>query len=184
MNRQDAEVLDLLSRGYSEEEVLALYPGLTAQDLHRLSSADAEETADMPPSASRSALPGHDPRQARAAAARPRRKRRVVSTAFQAVLIPAVLLVLGIGLMSTLRGVGRTGGGSFVRAEVITKYARPAPEGAPAYFVRTALGDVPVKPGVYSDVQVRRPVCLQLVQDRRRGGGSRVVGVVPDDLCT
>lgn len=176
MNREDAEILDLIERGYDDEAILALYPHLTPEALHRLIPY-ADDTPQAPAPAPRRGPP------ARAAKAT-RKGRRVVLTALQAALVPAVLLILGSGFLSTMKGIGQAGGGSFVRAEVITKYAVSQPDGAPRYVVRTALGDTSVKPGVYGDVRVRRPVCLQLVRDRRGGGASRVVGVVPDDLCT
>ncbi|MFC5849468.1 hypothetical protein [Deinococcus petrolearius] len=168
MNREDAEILDLIERGYDDQAILALYPHLTPEALHWLTSQE----------------PAPAPRRGPPARKATRKGRRVVLTALQAALVPAVLLILGSGFLSTMKGIGQAGGGSFVRAEVITKYAVSQPDGAPRYVVRTALGDTSVKPGVYADVRVRRPVCLQLVRDRRGGGASRMVGVVPDDLCT
>lgn len=175
MTHEEAEILDLIERGYDQVGILALYPHLTPEALHRL-TAPADDTPPGPVTAPRRAPPARDGKA-------PHRGRRVVFTSLQAVLIPALLLILGTGFLSTMRGLGQAGGGSFVRAEVITKFAVSQPGGT-RYIVRTALGDTPVKSGTYGDVRVRRPVCLQLVRDRRGGAGSRVVGVVPDDLCT
>lgn len=179
MNQEDAEILNLIERGYPDEAILALYPHLTPEALHRLTELAVDDTSELLVTAPLPEREAAAPRKARTRS----KGRRVFFTALQAVLIPAGLLVLGTGLLSTMKGVGKAGGGSFIRAEVITKYAMRQPDGTTSYVVRTALGDTPVKSGMYSDVQVRRPVCLQLVKDRRKGGTSRVVGVVLDDLC-
>lgn len=182
MNQQEAEILNLIERGYPDEAILALYPHLTPEALHRLAELAADDAAALLVTTPPPQRPAREAAKARKASTPPR-GRRVVFTALQAVLIPVGLLILGTGFLSTMKGVGKAGGGSFIQAEVITKYAVRQPDGTTTHVVRTALGDTSVKPGVYSDVQLRRPVCLQMVRDRRKGGASRVVGVVPDDLC-